>query len=426
MNSTWQSRRFEESKTRRNDHRSPYQRDRARILHSSAFRRLQAKTQIHGVGSSDFYRTRLTHSLEAAQIGAGIHAQLSLRYESKRELLGVPTLVEALCLAHDLGHPPFGHGGEVALHYMMREHGGFEGNGQTFRIVTTLEPYTERYGMNLARRTLLGLVKYPVHMSQVSAPMPKVSVNNSRELKADDWHPAKALYDCDQPWFNWMLDGLSSEDAQTFTHFKATAHHSKAQYKSFDCSIMELADDIAYAIHDLEDAITLELVSKEQWSEAHEQLLALDEPWITAQLTTLTEKLFSRYPYERKDAIGAWVNYFITSSEIRDDLPFAEPLLSHNAYLPQTAAAALKIFKQFVYKHVIRSYPVQSAEYKGQQMIMALFEAYASDPRRLLPKPIMLNWRAAQSQSEGYRVIADWISSLTDQSAKRVYQELFI
>ncbi|MGL5490337.1 MAG: HD domain-containing protein, partial [Shewanella sp.] len=106
--SVWQERRHGEDKQRRNDHRSPYQRDRARILHSAAFRRLQAKTQVLGVGMNDFYRTRLTHSLEVSQIGTGIAAQLSRKYPEHKPLLDSMSLLESLCLAHDIGHPPFG------------------------------------------------------------------------------------------------------------------------------------------------------------------------------------------------------------------------------------------------------------------------------------------------------------------------------
>ncbi|MGL4712962.1 MAG: dGTP triphosphohydrolase, partial [Shewanella sp.] len=165
--SIWQERRHGEDKQRRNDHRSPFQRDRARILHSAAFRRLQAKTQVLGVGMNDFYRTRLTHSLEVSQIGTGIAAQLRRKYPQYKQLLCSMSLLESQCLAHDIGHPPFGHGGEVALNYMMRDHGGFEGNGQTFRILSKLEPYTLDFGMNLCRRTMLGILKYPAPRSQL-------------------------------------------------------------------------------------------------------------------------------------------------------------------------------------------------------------------------------------------------------------------
>ena len=155
MNENWLQRRFSNSLSRQQDHRSQFQRDRARILHSAAFRRLQAKTQVMGIGQSDFYRTRLTHSLEASQIGSGITAQLRSKFAQQCQHLlpAEDSLIEAICLAHDIGHPPFGHGGEVALNFMMHNFGGFEGNGQTFRIVTKLEPYTEHHGMNLSRRT---------------------------------------------------------------------------------------------------------------------------------------------------------------------------------------------------------------------------------------------------------------------------------
>ena len=183
LDEQWLQRLSEEpGKTRRLDKRSPFQRDKARVLHSAAFRRLQSKTQIHNNGLSDFYRTRLTHSLEVAQIGAGLVAHLALVQPEFEALLPGNNLIETICLSHDIGHPPFGHGGETALNYMMINDGGFEGNGQTFRILTQLEPYTEFNGMNLTRRSLLGLLKYPVYLSEVSAPYPEDTSRNFREL----------------------------------------------------------------------------------------------------------------------------------------------------------------------------------------------------------------------------------------------------
>ena len=181
QNSRWLQRLLGEDKQRRNDHRSPFQRDRARILHSAAFRRLQAKTQVLGVGMNDFYRTRLTHSLEVSQIGTGITAQLRRKYPELRYLLNSMSLIESICLAHDIGHPPFGHGGEVALNYMMRHHGGFEGNGQTFRILTRLEPYTPSWGMNLTRRTLLGVMKYPATHGELFVDQQRPDIVNHRQ-----------------------------------------------------------------------------------------------------------------------------------------------------------------------------------------------------------------------------------------------------
>lgn len=168
----WEERFLEQPK-RQDDVRNEWERDYSRLIHSSAFRRLQAKTQVLGLGESDFYRTRLTHSMEVAQIGSGIKRWLKngaysnkLDQDFLNDLLPDSALINAICLAHDLGHPPFGHGGEVALNICMREFGGFEGNGQTLRILTKLEKYTEQNGMNPTRRLLLGILKYPIPYSE--------------------------------------------------------------------------------------------------------------------------------------------------------------------------------------------------------------------------------------------------------------------
>ena len=130
------------------------------------------------------------------------------------------SLIDSLCLAHDIGHPPYGHGGEIALNYMMREHGGFEGNGQTFRIITQLEPYTADHGMNLCRRSVLGLVKYPnfIDALQNTHITPKQPAN-FRRVKADEWHPPKGLFRCDEPLFNWLLAPFSDADKTGFMTF---------------------------------------------------------------------------------------------------------------------------------------------------------------------------------------------------------------
>ena len=151
----WHERQSGHQESRDNDYRTPYQRDRARIIHSAAFRRLQSKTQILAIRQNDYSRTRLTHSLEVAQIGNGIVHQLkhsSPADASFQPWLAEDALIETICLSHDIGHPPFGHGGEVALNYMMRDHGGFEGNAQTFRIVTQLEPFYLHVTSNLVMR----------------------------------------------------------------------------------------------------------------------------------------------------------------------------------------------------------------------------------------------------------------------------------
>jgi dGTPase len=426
----WTQRRHDQQVKRQGDHRTPYQRDKARILHSAAFRRLQAKTQVLGVGMSDFYRTRLTHSLEASQIGQGIAAQLRNKYAQLTEQLQLnDTLIEALCLAHDIGHPPYGHGGEVALHYMMRDHGGFEGNGQTFRIVTKLEPYTAVNGMDLSRRTLLGLVKYPNYLTQLNQQKIQDTPQSHREVKAAHWHPPKGLYQCDQLAFDWLLSPLSAKDKQHFMQFKHNqSGHHKTQFKSFDCSIMELADDIAYGIHDLEDAIVMGIVNQQQFhQEVVLPLQDLTDCWLSGHIADLSEKLFSIHHHQRKDAIGALVNCFITNIEILNVAPqFEQDLLKYNAVFPSQYHNALSVFKKYVFNRVIQKPDIQLLEYKGQQVVMELFQAFASDPQRLLPDNSRLRWQEANDQGNGHRVIADYISGMTDGFAAKLYNNLFM
>lgn len=425
----WHERRLIEDKHRRNDHRSPYQRDRARILHSAAFRRLQAKTQVLGVGLNDFYRTRLTHSLEVSQIGTGIRAQLKQKHPEQDALLDSMSLIESLCLAHDIGHPPFGHGGEVALNYMMRDHGGFEGNGQTFRILTRIEPYTEYYGMNLCRRTLLGILKYPAPYSLLQRNVPHKEVSHFRQLKPSQWPPVKGLFDDDLEILDWVLAPLSEADkAQFLSHQLVDGSvHRRTQYKSFDCSIMELADDIAYAVHDLEDAIVMGIVTREQWTkDVENKLKQSKDSWLKNEFTTIGERLFSCKHHLRKDAIGTLVNGFVTAISIAENSKFSEPLLRYNAALESDFDEALEILKQFVYQYVIRKPEIQMLEYKGQQIVMELFEAFISDPERLLPTNTQERWKEAQQKGLNcHRVIADYISGMTDEFAARLHQHLF-
>ncbi|WP_255897964.1 anti-phage deoxyguanosine triphosphatase [Vibrio campbellii] len=431
LDALWQERHDDEHKIRRDDHRSPYQRDRARILHSAAFRRLQAKTQVHGNSLEDFHRTRLTHSLEAAQLGTGIVAQLKKKQPEFRDLLPSDSLIDSLCLAHDIGHPPYGHGGEVALNYMMREHGGFEGNAQTFRIVTKLEPYTEHFGMNLSRRALLGLIKYPALLSQTRAVCLPKPVEHQRKLKAKDWSPAKGIYDCDKDLFDWVIAPLTDNDKTLLSQMRCRPEsdfeHCKTRFKSLDCSIMELADDIAYGVHDLEDAIVLGMVTRQQWQEgAASQLADCGDAWFEEHIGSIGHMLFSGKHHERKDAIGGMVNALLTSISIKVvDEPFSNPLLAWNACLEPQMAKALEVLKHFVSKYVIQVHQVQIVEYKGQQIIMDLFEALSADPERLLPTHTQALWQDAANESAKMRVIADYISAMTDGHAQKLHRQLF-
>lgn len=436
MNIAWLERRLTSVTKRQHDHRTPFQRDRARILHSAAFRRLQSKTQVMGSGQSDFYRTRLTHSLEAAQIGSGITAQLRSKYPdvSKDVLPDDDTLVESICLAHDIGHPPFGHGGEVALHYMMRDHGGFEGNGQTLRIVARLEPFSKDCGMNLTRRSLLGLLKYPQTIDNLNTQSNPHLPNTFRQLKADEWHPPKGIYSDDIDILKWILKPLSELDRQHFQQIVSQPNkHHKTQFKSIDCSIMELADDIAYGIHDLEDAIVTGIVIRADFEDnVISKLISIDDEWLSKYSESLADKLFGEHHYLQKEAIGGLVNYLITEIKLVDlneteSLSFADSILQYNAKLPDIAAFVLQTFKDFVFKFVIKQTSIQRIEYKGQQIVMELFEALSSDPQRLLPKATVKRWKQAKENGlNHHRIIADYVAGMTDDYAAKLYQTLFI
>ena len=423
----WEQRHQPRTDSRDGDHRSAAQRDKARVMHSAAFRRLQAKTQIHGIGLSDFFRTRLTHSLEAAQIGAGITEQLRQKYPEQSMLLGLDGhLIETICLAHDIGHPPFGHGGEIALNYMMRDYGGFEGNAQTFRIVSKLEPYTIKNGMNLSRRTLLGLVKYPNYIDNLVYPYPECQARSTREITANAYIPPKGLYQCDAAVFDWLLSGIDSSDSQLFIKAeKQQDKHAKTQFKSFDCSVMELADDIAYGIHDLEDAIVMNKVTISTFEHEIVKPIQQSDGRLAQRIHTLALELFSEENYRRKNAIGALVNNFITAINIHRHQIFKTNLLDYQAQLPKIEATCLTYFKDYVRKHVINNTEVQIMEYKGQQIVMELFQAFSSDPQRLLPSNTLIRWQEAQSEGLGERILADYISGMTDEFASRMHQSLF-
>lgn len=439
ISDVWTARYLSDQK-REQDHRSPFQRDRARLLHSEAFRCLQAKTQIHAVGEDDFYRTRLTHSLEVAQIGsslrekllddkAGFQAVCSDQKFAKNEenltaLLPSRSLIESLCFAHDLGHPPFGHGGEMALNYKMRELGGFEGNAQSFRIMTQLEPYTENAGMNLTRRTLLGVMKYPSLLSK-SSPVELVEIEEARHINLHYFPQSKGIFDDDKHFFDWVLAPLNEKDRCQFCSVEQNEDPqkpNKTRYKSLDCSIMELADDIAYGVHDLEDAIVGGMVTLQSWQYAEKLLSECSSDWIKERLPDISQKLFSQHRYERKDAIGALVNHFITNVRWKELPEFDEPLLRYNAYLPDNVDCVLKILKDFVYQYVICDVKTQRVERKGQRILMELFDILNSDPIRLLPNNVRERWQQSTEENKRARVICDYLASMSDRQAFKLFK----
>ncbi|WP_425426637.1 anti-phage deoxyguanosine triphosphatase [Alkalimonas amylolytica] len=400
---------------------SAAQRDRARIIHCESFRRLQAKTQVLGVGEHDFYRTRLTHSLEVAQIGSGICEQLRERYAANTDYLKwLPSMsqIEAICLAHDIGHPPFGHGGEVALNYYMQSQGGFEGNGQTLRIMAHLGEYSPHHGLDLTRRTMLGVLKYPVlHREVANYPIELAETTSN----IDSYKPPKCIHDEDEAVLAWILSGLPDEDIQLFRSTQQQGDKRKAAFKGFDTAIMELADDISYGVHDLEDVLALRLVTERAWQDDVLSKLSGDDV-ISRALDFYNRKLFSESSTERKHAISKLIRYFLPEITIAAQQRFATPLLDLQVQLSAEAQTTLQILKDFVYKHVIRRPEVQTLEYKGQQLVLKLFAVLRDNPERLLPPAVLKRYQQSEYKE---RVICDYVSGMTDSYAIKLYHKVF-
>ncbi len=439
MKIIWEERKSGWSK-RDSDARSNWDVDYARIIHSGSFRRLQGKTQILNLGDSDFYRTRLTHSLEVSQIASGVTRQIEKDNEGHDIFDYLPDLpmIQAIACAHDLGHPPFGHGGEVALNYCMRGNsGGFEGNGQTLRILSKLEKFSENNGADLTRRTLLGTLKYPIKYSLAngSEMSPKL-VKNTTTVKLIDRassKPPKCYMDSEMEVVEWILKDLSKSDHKTFTEMTAQqgGKHKKSSHKSLDCSIMDVADDISYGIHDFEDAIALRLIDKDDFEDivtpekCSTYLDYLKERYPTEYENDIygqfVNQIFGR-SQERKHTISRLVGFFIANAEIVENLAFDEPLLKYRIAMNGVAEKFLNALKKIVTDIVIKSPEVQHLEFKGQQMVVAVFEVLESEPKAFLPRDIYKDYK---NSGEDLRVICDYVAGMTDSYLLKTYERLF-
>jgi len=419
--SQWSSRRSDESKS--SDLAFASNIDRSRLVHSAAFRRLQGKTQVMGVGENDFFRTRLTHSLEVAQIGVRINQRMG--WFSSREgngyladLLAPDALIETACLAHDIGHPAFGHNGEKILNYYMHDHGGFEGNGQTLRILSKLGEYSESCGYDLTRRTLLAVLKYPVSFSELKLDYPQREIIVPRNISA--WSPPKCIHDDEGPILDWILSPFSTNDKELFTSIDSKTR--KTRFKSFDCSIMEWADDIAYGIHDLEDALAMGLLHPSQVvQDLRDELIELGERK-RGDKSYYIDKLEQNQPRLLKQAITNMVKFMVDNTYPAERDGFTDPLLQNYVEMRDDAKAILKTLKGYVFKSVISQPRLKTIEYKGQKLISELFEAFLSDPQGLLPQA----FSQQIDKSNGHRVICDYIASMTDSEAASMYERLYL
>ena len=380
--------------------RSDFERDRARVLHSAALRRLAAKTQVVRATSADFPRTRLTHSLECAQIGR----------ELGQEIGCDPDLVDAACLAHDIGHSPFGHNGEAALNELAAAIGGFEGNAQTLRLLTRLEPKTEGAGLNLTRATLDATLKYP--------------------------------------WFGepGTKFGAYADDAEVFGWIRQGAPDRRP---CLEAQVMDWADDVAYSVHDMEDGFHAGLitfknlksqteraevsrtaiaycpggVTEAELTEILEALLALDiwpasydgGPGTVAALKNLTSELIGRFCVAAQEA----TLYPDLTSPFSHTSPIGHSFTRYAADLvvPRRQRLECALLKAITARYVMNRAGVVAAQARERELLTELTYAVERGAPQTLDPLLRPSWDAAGTDAARRRVVIDQVASLTDTSA---------
>ncbi len=342
--------------------RGEFQRDRDRIVHSTAFRRLEYKTQVFVNHEGDHFRTRLTHSLEVAQIGRTIARMLSINEE----------LTEAVSLAHDLGHTPFGHAGQDALNASMKDHGGFEHNLQSLRVVDRLEQrYAEFDGLNLCFETREGILKH-------------CSLPNAREL---------------------------GELGQRFLDRKQP---------SLEAQVANRADEIAYNNHDVDDGL-------------RSGLLSIDGLMQSRLFARHHDEVMAKYPQlhgRRKvhEIIRRMINTLIidlvstTRANLEksgvknvEEVRNAQPLVGFSDEVREQQYE----LKQYLRKNLYQHYQVMRMTSKAARIIQSLFDTFQNEPRLLSPE------HQDNVQREGARAISDYIAGMTDRYAMREYRRIF-
>jgi dGTPase len=381
--------------------RTEFMRDRARVIHSAALRRLAAKTQVAVPWENDFQRTRLSHSLECAQIGRELGESLGAD----------PDLLETACLSHDLGHPPFGHNGEEALAEVAKDCGGFEGNAQSFRLLTRIEAKTvdnngKSVGLNLTRASLDAATKYP-WSNQV----------NPRKF---------GVYADDVEIFNWMRQGAPEGR------------------KCIEAQIMDWSDDCAYSVHDLEDAIFAGQVTVNDFERDFDVLYSVMTTDYKSDSTkeeaaAALERLASLSCWPRgfdrthrslarlKDTTSQLIGRFVLAAEKETRAIHGDgPLSRYNANLviPRESVIEVDLLKAVAGHYLINAAASQERYEKQQILIRELVEMlYAKAPLEL--DPIFEDdWKRASNDSERLRVVIDQIASLTDPGAYALHAHL--
>ncbi|ROR74112.1 deoxyguanosinetriphosphate triphosphohydrolase [Bogoriella caseilytica] len=394
----------------KNPHRTPFERDRARLVHSSALRRLGAKTQVLGPSSDDFVRTRLTHSLEVAQVGRELGKALGCD----------PDVVDTACLAHDLGHPPFGHNGERALDEVSGDVGGFEGNAQTLRLLTRLEPKVvtpegRSAGLNLTRTSLDATCKYPWRAGD--GPL------------GSDGTPTRKY-------------GVFAEDAEVFSWLREGAPQGR---RCLEAQVMDLADDVAYSVHDVEDAIVggrvpLHLLVSDleqsrivaQTRDWYDPPVSDDELGAALARILASPMWVGSYETSRadlarlKNMTSQLIGRFCRAAERATRERFGDgPLARYEADLevPPGTLAEIVVLKGLAAFYVMAPREHEPVYLAQRTTLFDLVDALmASGPAELEP-PFAADWHAAEESSR-LRVVVDQVASLTDTSAQQWHARL--
>jgi len=379
--------------------RTPFERDRARIVHSSALRRLSAKTQVMGAGTDDFVRNRLTHTLEVAQVARELGKGLGCD----------PDIVDSAALSHDLGHPPFGHNGEAALDQAAEACGGFEGNAQTLRLLCRLESKTfdtdgNSVGLNLTRATLSACVKYPWARGE-----------------APDGGPKFGVYPDDRAVYDWLRIG------------------SDAQRRPIEAQVMDLSDDIAYSVHDVEDAVfgdffSLDIATLDLAAVFHVARDWYDDGADDDRLGTALERLHGlddwpegefdgsrRARAELKNFTSTLIGRFATAAHVATVERWGTgPLVRYEADLevPEATRDEITVLKALAAHYVMRTDRRAEVQDRQRELLQALVSVLSRTEGRDLEPDFAADYAAATDDNGRLRAVIDQVASLTDVSAR--------
>jgi dGTPase len=420
--------RLGEPSIKSNEDRDDYEKDYARLIQSPAFRRLQGKSQVFGAGSGDYYRTRLTHSLEVAQIAREVAKRFGrsmpdLQQAEHPGLMIDPTVVECAALAHDFGHPPFGHKGEEVLNsLLMNEYGlKYEGNAQNFRILMFLEKRAgSDSGLVLTAAVLLSINKYPFLLEEEG---------NLKGVYASEW---ESIHELRTLW--QMPEGCSTLEAQ----------------------LMDLCDDIAYSTHDIEDGIR---AGKIQMNDTffeddrlirHVVLEVLNDPsnkrfvWEQLNVEAMVRKVLADYLEQwerifvecnleesrtRREMKALWVSMFANGLGILDDTVngWKKVTLVKDGIEDLDLLRTMEILKKLAWVTLIKDFRVQRLQKRSEIIVESLWSSF-KDPEKgqwIVPPDWMDSYERHKDKWSWPRFIADYISGMTDAYAEKVYGELF-